>query len=105
MTLLVDLGNTALKWADQEDPESPHTIVHGGRESFSEKLLGSIPNNTFTKALGCSVATYDLKAVTSRALDSLGCPIQWLSAQERFVGDFELFSCFFALLFIFLDAV
>lgn len=92
MTLLVDLGNTALKWASQEDPESPHTIVHGGRESFSEKLQASIPQSRFVKAVGCSVATYDLKAVTSRALDLLGCPIQWLSAQDRFIGEFELLN-------------
>ena len=57
MTLLVDLGNTALKWASQEDPESPHTIVHGGRESCSEKLQASSPQSRFVKAVGCSVAT------------------------------------------------
>lgn len=92
MTLLVDLGNTALKWAGKEDPESSHTIVHGGRESFSDKLQTSIPRGLFSKAVGCSVASFDLKAVTSRALDVLGCPIQWLSAQERFCGEFELLN-------------
>lgn len=42
MNLLIDLGNTALKWATTDDPESPHTIVHGGTHHFSEKLLSSL---------------------------------------------------------------
>ncbi len=92
MSLLVDLGNTALKWANNKDPESPYTIVHGGRQSFAEKLQASIPKGQFTSAIGCSVAAHDVTAVTTRTLERLGCPIIWLKAQDRFVADFELIN-------------
>ena len=29
-TLLIDLGNTALKWTPIEEPDNPHTIIHKG---------------------------------------------------------------------------
>lgn len=90
MTLLVDLGNTALKWADYKTPELPSTIVHGGVVEYSEKLKHSIPKNTFHKAVGCSVASRDITSVTERVLKAMACPIQWLKAQDRYVGDFVL---------------
>ena len=42
MNLLIDLGNTALKWATSDNPESPHTLVHVGSHHFSEKLLQAL---------------------------------------------------------------
>ena len=37
-TLLIDLGNTALKWALLGDERTPHTVVHRGQSGFKERL-------------------------------------------------------------------
>ena len=37
--LLIDLGNTALKWATLDSPDEPHTYVHGGSDTVPDSLL------------------------------------------------------------------
>ena len=53
MNLLIDLGNTALKWATSDNPESPHTLVHGGSHHFSEKLLQALKDQPVNRVYGC----------------------------------------------------
>ena len=78
MNLLLDLGNTALKWATSDEPESPHTLVHGGSHHFSEKLLQALQGQSFEHVYGCSVASRDLTLSVSRLVESLGVKITWL---------------------------
>ncbi len=92
MNLLVDLGNTALKWATSEDPESPHTIVHGGTHHFIDRLLSSLKDQTFDQVVGCSVASRDLAFSVKHALENAGHSVQWLKAQDRFDGQFSLIN-------------
>ena len=42
-TLLIDLGNTALKWTPIEEPDNPHTIIHKGSTHFKEELYDLWP--------------------------------------------------------------
>ena len=37
-TLLIDLGNTALKWTPIEEPDNPHTIILKVSTQFKEEL-------------------------------------------------------------------
>lgn len=90
MNLLIDLGNTALKWATSDEPESPHTLVHGGSHHFSEKLLQALQGQSFEHVYGCSVASRDLTLSVSRLVESLGVKITWLKAQQRYQGEFVL---------------
>ena len=92
MNLLIDLGNTALKWATTDDPESPHTIVHGGTHNFSEKLLSSLEKIPYKHVYGCSVASRDLTLSVTRLIESLGSKVTWLKAQERYDGPFSLIN-------------
>ena len=90
MTVLIDLGNTALKWSTTDNLENPHTIVHGGTHAFAEKLLAQMSNIAGQTVYGCSVASRDLRLSVSRIIGTVGANIQWLGAQERFEGDFVL---------------
>ena len=94
MNLLIDLGNTALKWATSQDPESPHTLVHGGSHHFSEKLLSALKEQSFDRVYGCSVASRDLTLSVTRLIESLGSEVKWLKAQDRFDGDFSLLNSY-----------
>lgn len=94
MNLLIDLGNTALKWATTDDPESPHTIVHGGTHHFSEKLLSSLEKIPHKHVYGCSVASRDLTLSVTRLIESLGSKVTWLKAQERYDGPFSLINSY-----------
>lgn len=94
MNLLIDLGNTALKWATSDDPESPHTLVHGGSHHFSEKLLSALKEKQFYRVYGCSVASRDLTLSVTRLIESLGSEVIWLKAQARFDGAFSLVNSY-----------
>lgn len=92
MTVLVDLGNTALKWADLDTPEVPKTIIHGGAHDYSQQLKNSLNGQECSHAVGCSVASYDLTKTTERIFKSFGCSFHWLKSQEVFQGAFELYN-------------
>lgn len=94
MNLLIDLGNTALKWATSDNPESPHTLVHGGSHHFSEKLLQALKDQSINHVYGCSVASRDLTLSVTRLLASQGVKVTWLKAQSRFDGQFSLVNSY-----------
>ena len=94
MTVLVDLGNTALKWADFDNPESPKTIIHGCSHDYTHQLRNSLNGYDCTRAIGCSVASYDLTKTTERIFKSFGCELQWLKSQVSYQGEFELINAY-----------
>ena len=55
-TLLIDLGNTALKWTPIEEPDNPHTIIHKGSTHFKEELYDLWLNMRPKRIIGCTVA-------------------------------------------------
>lgn len=94
MNLLIDLGNTALKWATSDDPESPHTIVHGGSHHFFEKLSNALKEKPFSHVYGCSVTSRDLTLSVTRLIESFGIKVTWLKAQDCFNGPFSLVNSY-----------
>ena len=54
--ILIDVGNTALKWATLEDPDNPHTIVHSGEGHFKKELYELWESLNPSYVLGCTVA-------------------------------------------------
>lgn len=92
MDLLIDLGNTALKWATSDNPESPHTIVHGGNPHFTDRLLASLGDLSFDRVIGCSVASRDITFSVKHVLENIGHKVELLKAQARFDGYFTLLN-------------
>jgi type III pantothenate kinase len=80
-TLLVDLGNTALKWAWADAPEAQHTVVHAGEPGALAGLGGAWAAAAPVRALGCSVAAPALRAAVERGLPAGSAPLAWLGSQ------------------------
>lgn len=59
-TLLIDLGNTALKWALLGDERTPHTVVHRGQSGFKEQLYSDWLELAPDRVIGCTVAAPEL---------------------------------------------
>jgi len=99
--LLLDAGNTALKWA-LADPEQPRLLAEGSvalKEGFADSgpaweawnealraALAALPaQGPAPVALGCSVASESTVAAIGAAVRRcLGVEPQWVAAQQRF---------------------
>lgn len=55
--LLLDLGNTALKWTTLDKPEEPQTYVHGGHGTPPDELLRTWSALKPTRVVGCMVSS------------------------------------------------
>ena len=92
MTLLVDVGNSAVKWAHLA---ADRTLTAGGRVLHrggvdvaaaltAEWRVAPAPR----RAVGCSVAGAEVMAAVERAADAVGAPgVEWLHSQASFRGD------------------
>ena len=86
-TLLIDLGNTALKWALLGDELSPRTVVHRGRSGFKEELYAEWLALRPDRVLGCTVAAPDLAFSITKFFNENGIPWNWVRSQATFEGD------------------
>ncbi len=94
MTLLIDIGNTALKWAltdARSEPAEVHVKLHLGVDDLEVQLAAawtSMPSGLV--AVGCSVAASPVRAAVERAATSRGVTVQWLGAEPRHDGEVVL---------------
>jgi len=98
MTLLIDIGNTALKWALAERGAaagSPSLTVHAqphrGDTAWPQHLAeawAELPRGT--PAVGCTVAGSALREQVQQIAAGCGLRVQWLAAAERHDGAFVL---------------
>ncbi len=88
--LLVDLGNTALKWATSEDPESPHTFVHGGTGEVSDSLQQQWLALRPSRVVGCMVSSETLALALTRLLNQHRIGWDWMHSERVFKGNFTL---------------
>jgi type III pantothenate kinase len=90
MTLLIDIGNTALKWAftdARSEPAEVHVELHHDADNLAVKLSSawaSMPSGL--PAVGCSVAASPVRAAVERAAKARGATVQWLGAEPRHDG-------------------
>jgi type III pantothenate kinase len=85
-TLLVDLGNTALKWALADTPEAQRTVVHAGEPGALATLGAAWASEAPARVLACSVATAALRGAVERALPAGSVPLVWLGSQAIHAG-------------------
>ena len=94
MTLLVDAGNTALKWAlaDADGVVVGHVRaeVHRGVDDLAERLATHWRGLPAQRAFGCSVAGPQVAAAIERAAAAGGWSIRWLLSEARHDGEFVL---------------
>ena len=83
-TLLVDLGNTALKWAVLGSEQEPHTVVHRGSPESLGELYEAWRREAPDAVLGCTVAAPQLAFAATNFFNSYGIPWQWVHSQPVF---------------------
>ena len=88
--LLIDLGNTALKWATLDSPDEPHTYVHGGSDTVADSLLEVWLSLKPSRVVGCMVSSETLALTLTRFFNQHGIVWEWLHSEERFEDDFTL---------------
>lgn len=91
--LLIDIGNTALKWAWAEQPGAPRTVIHAELADPTAALRAEWAGAAPVRALGCCVAADTIHAAATAALAPLA--IEWMSAQPAYHGrDFSLINAY-----------
>ena len=88
--LLLDLGNTALKWTTLDKPEEPQTYVHGGHGTPPDELLRTLSALKPTRVVGCMVSSEMLALSLTKFFNAHGIPWEWLHSEPVFRGNFEL---------------
>lgn len=88
--LLLDLGNTALKWTTLDKPEEPQTYVHGGHGTPPDELLRTWSALKPTRVVGCMVSSEMLALSLTKFFNAHGIPWEWLHSEPVFRGNFEL---------------
>ena len=93
-TLLIDLGNTALKWTTLEEPDSPHTIVHRGSTHFKEELYELWLQMHPTRIIGCTVAAPVVAFSLTKFFNDHGINWVWVRSEPSFDGDVKVRNCY-----------
>ncbi len=84
--LLLDLGNTALKWATSDKPEEPHAYVHCGNDVVPDELLHKWLNLKPERVVGCMVSSEKFAFNITRFFNSHGIKWDWLHSDRIFEG-------------------
>ena len=88
--LLVDLGNTALKWSTSEFPGEPHTYVHAGSSILSEELIRQWLSLRPSRVFGCMVSSEALALSLTKFFNRQQIHWEWLQSEKVFKGPFCL---------------
>jgi len=97
MRLLIDVGNSAVKWAMVEADEAlrPGFELHRGAVAGLNDRLWAVwqgrgASRSPSAAIGCSVAAAAVVAEVDAAVQRLGLAMRWVRSQPSFSGAFTL---------------
>ena len=88
--LLVDLGNTALKWATSDRPGDPHTYVHAGSSVISEDLIRTWLSLRPSRVFGCMVSSEALALSLTNFFNRQHVHWEWLQSEKSSNATFCL---------------
>lgn len=81
-TLLIDLGNTALKWTTPEEADTPHTVVHYGSTQGKDELYRNWLALRPSRVIGCTVASPTLAFSATKFFNDHGIPWEWVRSES-----------------------
>src|SRR4029434_7147139 len=96
MTLLVDVGNSAIKWAQMSangELRAPQRQSHQGVDGIAAHLLGHWRNSVAccTHVSACTVSYAQVVAAVEQAAQMAQLqPVRWLRSQRQFEGPIRL---------------
>lgn len=85
--LLVDLGNTALKWSVLGSEEEPKTVVHRAQSHFKKDLYAAWLTLNPTRVVGCTVAAPAIAFSATKFFNDHRIPWKWVRPQKVFESD------------------
>lgn len=91
MTLLIDVGNSAVKWAvlasDGNFTANGRVLHRGGADVTAGLTAAWAGLDPVRRAVGCSVADSDIGRAIEGAAQALGMPpVEWMRSQAAFSG-------------------
>lgn len=92
--LVVDVGNTALKWATVEEPNKPQTFVHQGHDHVPDALQQAWLNLKPTRVVGCMVSSENLALALTKLFNKHQITWEWLHSEREFTGPFKMRNCY-----------
>jgi type III pantothenate kinase len=90
--LLLDLGNTALKWTSDGQADEPKIYVHRSTGQIPDNIAREWIEGAYQNAYGCTVASKWMSAEIDEILEKNGVKCHWLGAQRMFEGRFTLLN-------------
>ena len=85
--LLIDLGNTALKWATPDRCDTPETFVHNGDHRHNQMLYERWLALKPSRVIGCTVASPMLAFAATKFFNKHHIPWEWVHAQKTYHSD------------------
>lgn len=85
---LIDIGNSALKWAEASTPQNTGVVVYGDEVALAEQVRDFYLRQRPEVIYGCTVAEARIADVLRSVC--YGARIEWLGSQRRFEGAFLL---------------
>lgn len=86
-TLLIDLGNTALKWTICGSGLEPATLVHRGSPATLSTLYDTWLSEKPDRVLGCTVAAPELAFEATRFFNAHGISWHWVHSTPSFTSE------------------
>lgn len=92
--LLVDLGNTALKWSILEQPDSPKTFVHHGSDKIPYQLLQAWLKLQPERIVASAVSSENIAFSLTKLFNQYQIQWDWLHSEKKYQGEFSLENCY-----------
>lgn len=83
-TILIDVGNTALKWCEIGREDEPHTVVHRNDSNFRKPLYEAWLAAQPDRVVGCTVAAPDIAFSVTKFFNDHDIRWQWVRPQAVF---------------------
>ena len=84
-SLLIDLGNTALKWCLSGCEDEPHTVVHRDSIDYKAHLYEEWLSLKPTRVVGCTVAAPEIAFSMTKFFNDHDIKWEWVRPQARFI--------------------
>lgn len=86
--ILVDIGNTALKWSFLNSSSDTKAYLHESPIHLNNQIKHDLEPNKIKTAYVCSVASLELRKEFQQLIESLGGRVCWENSSEKFEGNF-----------------
>lgn len=86
-TILIDVGNTALKWCEIGHEDEPHTVVHRDDPCFRDSLYDAWLAAKPDCVVGCTVAAPDIAFSVTKFFNDHDIRWQWVRPQASFLSE------------------